>query len=335
MRKGKHTYLPEEGIYILNTCSIVGPNEGRGRFSSYYDQVLEDYDWDCKTHEKTEIKMHKFVIEQVIENSNLGRSDIDCIVGGDLLNQLVASTFAAREFEIPCLGVYSACASFGEALSVSSFLIGKGNMNNVICCTGSHFGAVERQFRYPLELGTQPAPSSQYTVTAAGSALLSVNYKEGVPCLTACTVGKIVDYHICDANNMGAAMAPAAADTILTHLKDTGRGEDYYDYIFTGDLGKYGRETLYYLCKKQGYDLGGCLNDCGALIYKDKQKDMQGGSGAGCLAAVFTAYIYKEMRAGNMKRVLLVPTGALLSKGSSLQGESIPGIAHAVAVEMV
>ena len=334
MRKGKHTYVPEEDIYIIGTTSIAGPNEGRGRFSAFYDAVLEDCDWDCKTHEKTEIKMHKFAIEHVIEKSALGRSDIDCIVGGDLLNQLVASTFAAREFEIPCLGVYSACASFGEALAISSFLIGRGNMTNVVCCTGSHFGAVERQFRYPLELGTQPAPSAQYTVTAAGSALLSSTRKENVPVITSCTVGKIVDYHICDANNMGAAMAPAAADTIITHLQDIGRGEDYYDYIFTGDLGKYGRETLYYLCKKRGYDLAGCLNDCGALIYADEQKDMQGGSGAGCLAVVFASYIYKEMCAGNMKKVLLVPTGALLSKDSSLQGESIPGIAHAVALEM-
>ena len=334
MRIGKHTFAPNGGVYIVNTASIAGPNEGRGRYGSYYDAVLADHDWDCKTHEKTEIKMHKYAIEQVIEKSGLGREEIDCIVGGDLLNQLVASTFAAREFEIPCLGVYSACASFGEALAVSSFLLGGGNMDNAVCCTGSHFGAVERQFRYPLELGTQPAPSSQYTVTAAGAALLSTEKRQGVPRLEMCTVGKIVDFHICDANNMGAAMAPAAADTILTHLKDSGRGEDYYDYIFTGDLGKYGRETLHYLCKKQGFDLSGCLNDCGALIFADEQKDMQGGSGAGCLAAVFCSYIYKEMCAGSMKKVLLVPTGAMLSKGSSLQGESIPGIAHAVALEI-
>ena len=332
MKKGRHTFIPSEDIFILSTCAIAGPNEGRGRFGSYYDAVLEDPDWDCKTHEKTEIKMHKFAIEKAIEKSKKAREEVDCLIGGDLLNQLVASTFAAREFEIPCLGVYSACASFGEALAIASFLIGGQNMKNVLCCTGSHYGAVERQFRYPLELGTQPAPSSQYTVTAAGAALLSTE-GEGQPRITGCTIGKIVDYRTCDANNMGAARAPAAADTIVTHLQDTGRRENYYDYIFTGDLGKYGTETLYHLCKERGLDLSSCLNDCGALIYSEKQKDMQGGSGAGCLAAVFCSYIYKEMKEGNMKRVLLVPTGALLSKGSSLQGESIPGIAHAVSVE--
>ncbi|MDE5618351.1 MAG: stage V sporulation protein AD, partial [Clostridia bacterium] len=200
------------------------------------DEVLEDDEWECKTHEKTEIKMHKHAIEQVIERSNKQRSDVDCIIGGDLLNQLVATNFAVREFEIPIIGVYSACASFGEAVGLAMFMLGRGNMRTAVCCTGSHFGAVERQFRYPLELGTQPTPASQYTVTGVGSILLSLDSKQGVPKLTHCTIGKIVDLEVSDPNNMGAAMAPAAADTILTHLKDTGRGEDYYDYIFRVDL---------------------------------------------------------------------------------------------------
>ena len=334
MRKGKHTYKADEDIYVAGTYSIVGPTEGKGRFGCFFDDVLEDDEWECKTHEKTEIKMHKHAIEQVIARADKQRTDIDCLIGGDLLNQLVASSFASRDFEIPFVGVYSACASFGEAMSLAMFMLGRGNMRTAVCCTGSHYGAVERQFRYPLELGTQPTPASQYTVTGAGSVLLSLEGKQGMPKLTHCTIGKIVDYGICDPNNMGAAMAPAAADTILTHLKDTGRGEDYYDYIFTGDLGKFGRETVYYLCKKEGYDLSGCLNDCGSLIYADKQKDVQGGSGAGCSSVVFASYIYKEMCEGNIKRVLLVPTGALLTKDSSLQGESIPGIAHAVAFEV-
>lgn len=334
MKVGDHTYKPSGNVYVAGAYSLAGPNEGKGRFGSYYDGVLEDYDWGCKTHEKTEIKMHKHAIEQVIEKAGRKREDVDCVIGGDLLNQLVASTFACREFEIPVIGVYSACASFGEAMSLACFMLGKNNMSNIVCCCGSHYGAVERQFRYPLELGTQPAPSAQFTVTGVGSVLLSTSGNKKMPKITHCTIGKIVDYSMSDANNMAAAMVPAAVDTVVKHLRDTGRDENYYDYIFTGDLGKYGRNAMLHMCKAEGYDLSACLNDCGAMIYSDEQKDIQGGSGAGCSACVFSSYIYTEMLAGNISRILLVPTGALLSKDSSLQGESIPGIAHAVAIEV-
>lgn len=332
---GKCTYSIDKPVYITSTYSIAGPMEGEGSFKEYYDLVLEDDEWGCKSHEKCEIKIHKKVIDGVIEDLNLKEREVDCIMGGDLLNQIISTSFSAREFEIPFVGLYEACSTFGEALSLGAMLISGGFMDNVVCCTSSHYGTAERQYRYPLELGTQPCPASQWTVTGSGAVMLSSdNRGRRVPRITNVTIGKIVDLGINDVNNMGAAMAPAAADTIISHLTDIGKSPEYYDLIITGDLGKYGRTLLEYLCSHDGVDASDRLNDCGALIYSDEQKSIQGGSGAGCSSLVFASYLYKELLSGGLKRILLVPTGALLSKLSSLQGETIPSVAHAVAIEM-
>lgn len=330
---GKQTFIFENGVSIKSTYSIAGPLEGKGSFVDYYDMILEDDCWDCKSYEKTEIKMRKHVIDSLMKNEGLSESDIDCITGGDLLNQIVPTSFSAREYEIPFLGMYGACSTFGQSLAVASMLIDGGYMDKILCSTSSHYCTAERQYRQPLELGTQPTPTSQWTVTGAGAVLL-VKDDGKVPKIKSVTIGKIVDLGIDDANNMGAAMAPAATDTIITHLKDTDRSPDYYDMIVTGDLGKYGLEILNYLAKEDGYNLSNVLNDCGAMIYTDKQKATQGGSGAGCSSLVFSSYFYKEMKKGTFKKILLVPTGALLSKVSSLQGESIPAVAHAIDIEM-
>lgn len=333
---GKQTYHIPTNVYISAAYNIAGPLEGCGAFGSYYDMTLENDEWDCKSHEKCEIKMRKEVIDKLLERCNLSESDIDCLIGGDLLNQVIATTFSAREFEIPMMGLYTACSTFGLALAVSAMMISGGFMSRVICSTSSHYGTAERQYRFPLELGTQPSPPSQWTVTGAAACLLTdyedINCKK--PLIESVTLGKIVDLGISDAANMGAAMAPSAWDTILNHLRDTGRQPMYYDMIITGDLGKYGRDLLHYLAKMDGIELGNVLNDCGAMIYSPLQKAMQGGSGAGCSSLVFSSYLYKELIANNLQKILFVPTGALLSKVSSLQGESIPAVSFAISIEI-
>lgn len=335
-KKGKQTYIIPSNVYIDSTYTIAGPLEGKGNYGSYYDMVLEDDEWGCKSHEKCEIKMRKEVIDAILDSTGVSEDELDCLMGGDLLNQIISTTFSAREFEIPMIGLYTACSTFGLALALGAMMISGGFMSKIICSTSSHYGTAERQYRFPLELGTQPSPPSQWTVTGAGACYLTdcVNVNECKPRITAVTIGKIVDLGITDAANMGAAMAPSACDTIATHLRDLGRTPEYYDMIITGDLGKYGRDLLHYLCKMEGLELSGVLNDCGSMIYSEEQKSMQGGSGAGCSSIVFGSYIYKEMLAGSFKKILFVPTGALLSKLSSLQGESIPAVSHAISIEM-
>ncbi len=330
MKQGKQTYRMQTPVYIAHTFAIGGPYEAKGSFRQFFDYVMDDDEWGCKTHEKTEIKMQKHAINGILEKSGLKQTEIDCLMGGDLLNQIVPSSFSAREFEIPFTGMYNACATFAESLAMGSTWLQNG-MRNVICTVSSHYATAERQYRYPLELGTQPTPASQWTVTAAASALLTTDACDA-PVIESVTLGKVVDLKCTDANNMGAAMAPAACDTILTHLRDTGRVVDDYDLIVTGDLGRFGMDTLRFLAKQEGIMLEDRLNDCGAMVYKKEQKPGQGGSGAGCSASVYCAYLHRQLCDGAWKRILFVPTGALLSKASSLQGESIPGIAHAVEI---
>lgn len=263
---GEQTYIIPMPVYIAEKFTIAGPLEGEGSFGEYYDMVLEDDEWDCKSHEKTEIKMRKNAIEQLLERANLTEHDIDCLMGGDLLNQIVPTTFSAREFETPFVGLYTACSTYGLALALAAMAISGGFMSKVICSTSSHYGTAERQYRFPLELGTQSAPCSQWTVTGVGASLVTNQCDKKAPRITHVTIGKIVDLGIEDANNMGAAMAPAACDTIVTHLHDTGREPEYYDLIITGDLGKYGRDLLHHLCSIEGLDLSKVLNDCGALL---------------------------------------------------------------------
>ncbi len=314
---------------VIAGYSIVGPKEAAGPLDPYFHKRLRKDDFGQKSYEKAECKLHMSAISGAIIAAGLAPKDVDVNIGGDLLNQIITSSFSARELDIPFVGMYSACSTFGQALIMGAALIDGGYISRAACSTSSHFSTAERQYRYPLELGTQMTPTSQWTVTGAGCTLLG---KEGGNVyVESATVGKVVDFGVSDANNMGAAMAPAAAKTVLQHLKDTGRDVSYYDYIVTGDLGVYGSRLFLELLQSDGVNAAEKHKDCGEMIFDKKQRCPQGGSGAGCSSVVFNSYFLHQMRAGSVKRLLLVPTGALLSKLSSLQGETIPGIANAVS----
>lgn len=317
---------------IIGSYTIVGPKEGNGNFGPYFDYVMKDDCFGEKTYEKAERKMLESAVTGVIEKAKLSVKDIDIMIAGDLLNQIVSSSYAARAFQFPFLGVYGACSTMAESIAVGSVLIDGGYFDNVVCCTGSHFSTAERQYRFPLELGNQRPPTSQWTVTGAGSCILSLK-GEG-PRVTMVTFGKVIDWGISDVNNMGAAMAPAVRDTMLRHFKNTKTSPDDYDLLVTGDLGKLGSEILIDLMEDEGITLGVNYCDCGQMYFKREQKTLCGASGAGCCATVFNSYLMAKMRDGQYKKILFLPTGALLSATSTQQGESIPGVCHAIVIEM-
>ena len=329
---GKQTIKFENPPTILDCACIVGPKESEGPLAKYFDQCLDDELWGEKTWEKAESKIIKETVNMAISKSGIPSSEIEFCFAGDLLNQCISSSFGLRELNIPFFGIFGACSTFVEGLSLASIFVENG-INYAICASSSHFCSSEKQFRFPLELGNQRPPTSQWTVTGAGSSVIA---KSGQgPFITHITPGKIVDMGIKDANNMGAAMAPAAYDTLITHLKDTGRSPNYYDAILTGDLGHIGSSILKDLCKDIGYNINSVYNDCGVLIFdKDKQDTHSGGSGCGCCASVFSGYLFKQLKDKNLKRLLLIATGALMNSTSSQQGESIPGIAHAISIEI-
>ena len=330
---GKQTIKFNSPPSILSTACIVGPKEGQGPLAKYFDQCLEDEFWGEKTWEKAESKIIKETVNTVISKSELPASNIDYCFAGDLLNHCISSSFGLRDLNIPFLGIFGACSTFVEGLVFSSIFVEGGAGNNCLCAASSHFCSAEKQFRFPLELGNQRPPSSQWTVTGAGSAIISKNGTG--PFITHATVGKIVDMGIKDANNMGAAMAPAALDTLLTHFKDTNRKPSYYDAIITGDLGHIGKEVLIELAEKQGFNIKSNYNDCGVLIFdKESQDTHSGGSGCACCGSVFSGYLYEQLKTKKIKKLLLIATGALTNATSSQQGESIPGIAHAVSIEI-
>ena len=330
---GKQTIEFDNSPSIISTASIVGPKESNGPLSKYFDKCLDDEFWGEKTWEKAESKIIREASNAAVQKSGFSFSDIDYCFAGDLLNQCISSTFGLRDSNIPFLGLFGACSTFVESLINASVFISSNAGERALCAVSSHFCSAEKQFRFPLELGNQRPQSSQWTVTGAGAAVLS-NQGNG-PQITHATVGKIVDMGIKDSNNMGAAMAPAALDTLLTHFKDTGRKPSDYDAIFTGDLGHIGKEILTELSELKGYNIKSNYNDCGVLIFdKDSQDTHSGGSGCACIATVFSGYIYKQMLDKKLKRVLLIATGALTNATTVQQGESIPGIAHAVSIEI-
>ncbi|WP_461206436.1 stage V sporulation protein AD [Clostridium sp. DL1XJH146] len=331
-RIGKQTLLLNSLPKIIATTSIVGPKEGNGPLKEYFDIILDDDLNGQKTFEKAESSMLIRAINETILKGRVSSDDVNYIFSGDLLNQLTATNFAVRETNIPFIGLYGACSTMAESISLASIFIDGGYANYTMAATSSHFSSAERQFRLPLEMGSQRAPYSQWTVTGAGSMLFA---KEGeYPYVKYVTLGKIKDYGIQDTSNMGAAMAPAAVDTINQHFIDTGRKPADYDLIATGDLGAVGRKITYDLLNEYGYDLGKGYIDCGEEIFDcNRQKTNAGGSGCGCSAVVSCGLIYKKLLEKKLKKVLLVSTGALMSTTSSLQGESIPGIAHAISIE--
>ena len=330
-RIGKQTIKPANPPSIIGTATIVGPKEGEGPLKDYFDVILEDDYWGQETWEKCESKMQEEAAKLALSKANITENDIDYIFSGDLLNQIISSAYAARQLSLPYFGLYGACSTMTESLSLGTMIIDGGFADKVICMTSSHFSTAERQFRYPLEFGSQRPFSSQWTVTGAGATVLASNGNG--PYLTYVTTGKIIDPGIKDVNNMGAAMAPAAADTIIEHFKDTGYGPDDYDLIITGDLGELGKEIAIDLLQKEGYDVSKVFSDCGVEIFDNIEQDTHAGaSGCGCSAVVFNGYIHSEIMNGNFDKVLLVSTGALHSTVSTYQGESIPGIAHAVTI---
>ncbi|MFQ7036059.1 MAG: stage V sporulation protein AD, partial [Candidatus Borkfalkia sp.] len=327
-----HTIYFDNRPKIIATATVAGPKETEGIVGKYVDLPLNNDMFNEETYEKAERKMLAYAIEKSIQNANLAKEKVDLLISGDLLNQIISASFAARQFGIPFLGVYSACSTMSEAFALSASMVNAGYADMVVAATGSHFSSAERQYRYPLELGCTRPPQSQWTVTGAGSAVIS-NKGEGVS-ITAATFGKVVDFGVTDVNNMGAAMAPAAADSLLMHFKDTGLAPEDYDLILTGDLGALGSRILKDLMWEKGVDISANHVDCGEVIYKVIEDEFQGGSGAGCSAVVFNSYIYdKMMRRGEIKKVLFAATGALLSTTSSQQGDSIPCISHAVVLE--
>ena len=330
---GTQTFKLDNPVTIFETASIVGKKEADGPLAKYFDVCLHDEFFGEKTWEKAESKMIKFAIETVIRKSNIAVSDIDYLLAGDLLNQCISSSFGIRDFEIPFLGIFGACSTFVEGMMIGSMLLDGGAGNYALAATSSHFCSAEKQFRFPLELGNQRPPTSQWTVTGSSAAVLS---KSGTgPFITHVTPGKIVDRGITDANNMGSAMAPAAVSTILTHLEDTGRKPTYYDAIITGDLGHIGKGIVLDLCKAEGFQLSSVYNDCGVLMFdKEKHDTHSGGSGCACCGTVFSGYFFNQLKEKKIKKMLLVATGALMNSTSTQQGESIPGIAHAVSIEL-
>ena len=332
-RLGEQTIKLDNPPTITEVASIVGPKEGQGPLAKYFDQCLEDEFWGEKTWEKAESKIIKETVNLAITKSGVPASDIDYCFAGDLLNQCISSSFGLRELNIPFFGIFGACSTFVEGLCLGSVFLDGGAANNVLCATSSHFCSAEKQFRFPLELGNQRPPTSQWTVTGSGAAVLS---KSGTgPFITHITPGKIVDMGIKDANNMGAAMAPAFNDTLITHFLDTGRSPSYYDAIISGDLGHIGKEIAIDLAKSQGYNIKSNYNDCGVLIFdKNSQDTHSGGSGCGCCGTVFSGYFFKQLKQKKLKKILLIATGALTNSTTPQQGESIPGIAHAISIEI-
>lgn len=318
---------------ITETASIVGPKEADGPLASYFDKCLEDEFWGESSWEKAESKIIKETANLAIGKSKIPTDQIDFCFAGDLLNQCISSSFGLRDLTIPFFGVFGACSTFVEGIGIASVFLDGGAGKNALCCASSHFCSAEKQFRFPLELGNQRPQSSQWTVTGAGCAVLS---KDGTgPFVTHFTPGRIVDMGIKDANNMGAAMAPAALDTLITHFKDTNRNPSYYDVILTGDLGYVGKEILIELSQKQGYNIKSNYNDCGVLIFdKEKQDTHSGGSGCACCGTVFSGFLFHELKTKKYKKILLIATGALTNSTTSQQGETIPGIAHAISIEL-
>jgi stage V sporulation protein AD len=329
---GKQSIRLDVCPVITAAAATVGTKEGEGPLRDWFDEVLEDNLAGADSWEKAESEIARRNISLAVKKAGLKNSDIDYILTGDLLNQCCGSTYGIRDMGIPYFGVFGACSTMGEAMSLGAFLIDGGGAKRVIAAASSHFCSAEKQFRFPLALGTQRPQTSTWTVTGDGAVILE-NKTKGVK-ITGITTGKIVDMGITDANNMGAAMAPAAADLIESNLKDFGISSDYYDVIATGDLGYVGQALVREMLDEKGIRLGDRYIDCGIEIFdRDSQDTHSGGSGCACSAVVFAGMLYKKLQRGEIKRMLFVPTGALMSPTSVGQGESIAGIAHGVVIE--
>ena len=329
---GRQTFRPGTPPVIIGHGSAAGNKETAGPLGRGFDHTCKDDTFGEKSWEKAESQMQQLALDAALARAGLHTADLDILLAGDLLNQCIGSSFAARQAAVPYFGLYGACSTMGESLALAALLLSGGYGRYAAAVTSSHFCSAERQYRTPLEYGGQRTPTAQWTATAAGAVVLTSGGRKG-PAVTCVTVGKVVDKGIKDANNMGAAMAPAAYDTLKMHFEDTGRSPDYYDLIVTGDLGRLGREIVCDFFARDGAPLSN-YNDCGLLLFDGEDQDVHcGGSGCGCSAAVLNGYLIPGLMSGRWRRILFCPTGALLSPTSTQQGESIPGVCHAVAIE--
>ncbi|MBW7573104.1 stage V sporulation protein AD [Caproiciproducens faecalis] len=332
-RIGKYTIEMGSKPVILGFASVVGKKEGEGPLGEYYDQCHNDTTLGESSWEKAESRLQNEAVVLALGKANLKNTDIDCILAGDLLNQCISSTFGLRSLNIPFLGQFGACSTMAQTLAIASLFAESGAARHAVAVTSSHFCSAERQFRFPLEYGGQRTPTAQWTATAAGAIVMGSpqQKQEGQIVVNSVSFGRITDFGIKDAANMGAAMAPAAAQTLLDYFSDTGSSPKDYDLILTGDLGRIGSDLMEELLMKDKIDISAVHNDCGLMIYDREKQDVHaGGSGCGCSGAVLCSYIMQQMMAGKLHKVLFLGTGALMSPTSSQQGESIPGVAHLV-----
>ena len=347
---GKQTIQFEHPPIILSPASVVGEMEGQGPHAPFFDQIENDPTFGQDSWEEGESEMVRRACQTAISKSGISKTDIRYIFGGDLLGQLIGTTFGLKDFDIPVFGLYGACSTCGESLSLAAMTVAAGYATNVLAVTSSHYGSAEKQFRFPNQYANQRPVSATWTVTGSAAFIVGSG-AGGNEIQTGCenadsiskkvqiegiTTGVVVDYGIKDAMNMGAAMAPAACELIVNHLSDFGREASYYDRIVTGDLGSVGQKILIDLCRQKGVDISKNHEDCGMKMFDaTNQNTGSGGSGCACSATVLSAYYLPKLRSGELKRILFVPTGALLSPVSFNEGESVPGIAHGVVLEAV
>ena len=330
---GRSTWLFSEPPGIIATAVTGGPKEGRGPLKADFDYVFDSARAGKETFEQAEQEIFKKSCELVINKAAIAPGDINYFISGDLMNQITSSSFVARSLEIPYIGIFGACSSAILGMALGSQMIAAGSAQKVLTGSVSHNCTAERQFRYPNEYGCQKPAYSQYTATAAGAAIIG-GAGQGSVSVIAATLGRVVDLSVSDPFNMGAAMAPAAANTVFEFFKESGQDPKQYDLIVTGDLSRYGREICWELLTRQGFSYEKSrFVDCGMLLYGDDKNVFAGGSGCGCVAAVSYGHLYNKLANGKLKRILIAATGALLSPVSSQQCESIPGISHAVALE--
>lgn len=329
--RGKASFLFSEPPSILGYAAVVGKKEGDGPLGGWFDIVSKDTTFSQKSWESAESEMQRRALAKAAEKAGMGRQMPQAVFSGDLLNQCISSSFALRNREIPVLGLYGACSTMAEALLLAGMGVSSGVCETTAALTSSHFASAERQYRFPLAYGGQRTPTAQWTVTGSGCAIVGMS-KNG-PYLQGASVGTIVDMGIKDANNMGAAMAPAAYQTIRQHFEDFRIAPEDYDLIVTGDLGLLGKQILLELFDRDGVDLSARYDDCGAMIFDAKAQDVHmGGSGCGCGASVLCGYLLKRVAARSFGRLLFCGTGAMLSPTSTQQGKSIPAVCHAVSI---
>lgn len=331
LKKGKQSFILNQPPSITAWSSVAGKKESEGPLGKVFDITKTDSYFGEKTWEQAEKRMQQLALDTLANKAGMSKNDFGLVFSGDLLNQCIGSSFTLRNCGIPHLGLYGACSTMAESLLMASMAVSGGFFDKVVAMTSSHFASSERQYRFPLGYGGQRTPTAQWTVTGSGAAL--VCQKGSGPKITACTVGTVTDLGIKDANNMGAAMAPAALSTIKSHFNDLNTSAEDFDLIVTGDLGELGKEILLTMAQREGLNLGGKLADCGTLVFDLLKQDVHaGGSGCGCSAVTLCGYLLDKIKTGKLKKILFCGTGALLSPTSTQQGLPIPGVCHAVAI---